>query len=343
MVRPGRVHRVARLAAPGLGMERHLSIGDDIRRLFEVFSVRHSDRVLDARDEIDHTTRTRLLLVYGKVLRENSYLDPSSFWIQCHNALQIRHGRTLLSNKSTAHGLYSREAVVDDLNYFLNECSTKEFVDFIEIGFQVESRPAEEFVGSSSVIDAVNKILRVGGTPYHLTGFVFESPAWPTTGPPRPSRIVSYPMIAKIEEDVLYRESVAPALEILTAQHYKVPDDEFRAALKHYREGEFAESLAGCGSALESVLKVICTRRKWSYKKSDTLGPLLDNVVPQLGLQAVFAEKFKLLATIRNTYSSSHGGGTTPRAPDRNVVQYMIAATAGTIVFLVSLAEGRGS
>ncbi len=150
-------------------------------------------------------------------------------------------------------------------------------------------------------------------------------------------------MIIKVEEDVAYTEAVSPALHILSAKRHSVPNREFRDALEHYRDGRFGASLTDCGSALESVLKVICEDRAWDYNDSDTLGSLLDNVVPRLELPSAFKEKFKLLATIRNTYSSSHGGGTAPRDPDRSLVQYMITSTAATIVLLVSVAEGRRS
>ena len=150
-------------------------------------------------------------------------------------------------------------------------------------------------------------------------------------------------MIIKVEEDVAYMEAVSPGLHVLSAARYSVPDREFRDALEHYRDGKFRASLTECGSALESVVKVICEDKGWDYNDSDTLGPLLDNVVPRLELPPAFKEKFKLLATIRNQYSSSHGGGATQRDPDRYLVQYMITSTAATIVFLASVAEGRGS
>lgn len=154
-------------------------------------------------------------------------------------------------------------------------------------------------------------------------------------------RIIAFPMIVKVEEDVVYREAVEPALTILSLDRYGAANGEFRNALEHYRNGKFRESLTNCASALESVLKVICSEEGWPYQQTDTLGELLDNAVPLLGLEPVFRENFKILASIRNRFSSSHGGGTSAREPDRSLAQYMVSTTAATIVLLVTTAESK--
>ena len=284
-----------------------------------------------------------MLQVYRDVIFGRSYADPNRIWAQFHNSMEYLHGRTVLSKAMEQRSLDEPDALILDLYAFLHECSTKEFLDFIELSFKAEVPPEDASGGTSAVIDAINEIFRVDNLPYHLTDYVFGEAPRTGSGPPLPTPITSYPMVIKIEEDVAYAEAVSPALHILSAERYSVPNREFRDALEHYRDGKFPASLTDCGSALESVLKVICENNGWDYNDSDTLGRLLDNVVPRLGLPSAFKEKFKLLATIRNTDSRSHGGGTTPRDPDRHLAQYMITSTAATIVFLASVAEGRRS
>lgn len=312
--------------------------------MFDVFSRRHSEAVLDEREELSQATRTRLWLLYRDVIHGQQYADYRRVWGQFHNSMQYLHARPVLSEAMAKTGFTEPDAIILDIYAFLHECSTEEFLDFIELSFKAEQPPEDAASEKKGVIDAINEILRVDNSPFHLTDFVFgEPPGSPGGGPPLPAPIVSYPMIIKIEEDVAYSEAVVPALDALSRGRYSGADREFRKALEHYRDGEFSTSLTDCGSALESVLKVICQDKGWNCSESDALGALLDNVVPQLGLPPAFKEKFKLLATIRNTHSSSHGGGRTPRDPDRHLVQYMITSTAATIVFLVSVAERRNS
>ncbi|MXZ63088.1 MAG: hypothetical protein F4Y98_05690 [Chloroflexi bacterium] len=312
--------------------------------MFDVFSRRRSEEVLDARDEVSQATRTRLLLLYRDVIDEHRYADHRRIWGQFHNSMEYVHARPVLSRAMAETGFTEPDSLILDLYAFLHECSTEEFLDFIELSFKAEHPPEDQESGTQGVIEAINEILRVDDSPFRLADFVLGEPPRSTGGgPPLPPPIISYPMIIKVEEGLVYSEAVEPALDALSTDQYSVADHEFRKALEHYRDGEFSSSLTDCGSALESVLKVICQEKGWSCDASDTLGALLDNVVPQLGLAPAFKEKFKLLATIRNTYSSSHGGGQTPRDPDRTLTQYMITSTAATIVFLVGVAEDGGS
>ena len=92
---------------------------------------------------------------------------------------------------------------------------------------------------------------------------------------------------------------------------------------------------------LESVLQVICRRHCFQFSEGATLGQLLDVVVPGLGLEQVYSEKLKLMATIRNRLSSSHGGGTEPRNPERHYAQLMLTMTAAAIVFLVQASNSK--
>ena len=53
-------------------------------------------------------------------------------------------------------------------------------------------------------------------------------------------------------------------------------DDEFRKALDDYRKGDTEDCVAKCGSAFESVLKVLCQKNGIPFDANkDTAGPLL--------------------------------------------------------------------
>lgn len=328
-----------------------MSLTERIRQAFDVFSRRHPEGLSDDRDVLEDTTRNRILLLYRDTVAQSiGSTDPSAgmLWEEVHNSLQYLHGRPVLSQRMRNWGLLTPEVIVDDLQYFLHECSTEEFLDFIELSFKGRYAP-HSFADSKPVIDAINEIFRVDQAPYYLTDLVRVSeqatgslaPGVPAVRGVTVEKIIAFPMIVKVEEEVVYREAVEPALTILSVGRYGAANSEFRNALEHYRNGKFRESLTDCASALESVLKVMCSEKGWPYQQTDTLGELLDNAVPRLGFEPVFKENFKNLASIRNRFSSSHGGGTSARQPDRSLTQYMITTTAATIVLMVTSAESK--
>ena len=321
-----------------------------LKAIYDVFSRRRAAVTLERPVKIPDSTRTGVLLIFRDVVSGvwGPQMNPNAnlYWVEVHNSLQHLHKKPTLSDKMLGRQLFSPETVTEDLEAFVYECTGTEFLDFVELSFKVDNPPE---LGSSAtqVIDEINQLFRHEDLPYHLTDCVrVEKQEFGTPFPggyPRNytvTEIQSYPMILKSEEEVAYTDAIAPALKILEVPHFQGANEEFREGLEHYRKGRYKEAIASCGSALESVLKVICDRKGWRYRQEDALGDLLDNVVPQLGLEGAFKEKFKLIATIRNRFSSSHGGGQAPRKPERHFAQYVVVATAAIVVLLVTIAEG---
>src|SRR5207247_6277666 len=63
---------------------------------------------------------------------------------------------------------------------------------------------------------------------------------------------------------------------------------------------DIGDCLTKCGSAFESVLKVICTRKGWNYKQTDTAKTLLDIILPHTNLDSYFGQVLIIVATLRN-------------------------------------------
>ena len=328
-----------------------MSLKDHIVAIHDVFSKRTTRNVEQVIKPLTGVDKTRILLLYRDIIdgkwERISIPGAEMLWAEVHNLLEHRLGRSILSRSMQAIGRLRPQMVVEDLDRFLSECTSDEFLDFIELSFKVQHPPRSRN-GSSAVIDAVNEVFRQGSLPYRLTDYLtveeeLEGVSQLNSGTYGRSvtKIVAYPMIIVVEEEVSYKEAVKPALAILDRHEFAVANTEFRDGLEHYRRDRHQDCLTSCGSALESVLKVICDRKGWNYNNRAALGELLELVIAQLGLEAVYAEKFKLLATIRNRSSSSHGGGGSPRVVDRHLAQYMVTDTAATIVFLVTEADGK--
>lgn len=189
----------------------------------------------------------------------------------------------------------------------------------------------------NQVVDALNELFRVENAPYQLTPCVkveeLDRNARFGHGA-NVIRTVAYPKVVRAEDEVTHREAIDPALSVLSAPHFEVPNLEFRDALDEYRKGHYGDCLTKCGSAFESVLKVLCQRNGCPFNERDTAAPLLKLVVSNSTLDPFFEQPLILIATLRNRLSSSHGGGTSVRSVQRHVAQYAITSTAAAIVLL---------
>ena len=142
--------------------------------------------------------------------------------------------------------------------------------------------------------------------------------------------------IYEAEDEATRKLVLEPALAVLAEPRFEVAGEEFRSAMNDYRNGDYADCLANCGSSFESVLKVICKSNGWSFNKTATAGRLIKTVVEKSSLDSFFREPLSLIATMRNHLSNAHGGGDKPRAPRRSIARYAVASTAAAIVLLVS-------
>ena len=144
----------------------------------------------------------------------------------------------------------------------------------------------------------------------------------------------AYPKVIMKESEVLHANAIAPALTLLQRPHFRGANSEYLAALEDYRKGDIADCLTKCGSAFESVLKVICHRKNWAYKETDTAVALIKIVLPQTNLDSYFESLLIIVGTLRNKLSSAHGAGMTVKQPAPHLAQYAINATASAILLI---------
>ncbi len=217
-------------------------------------------------------------------------------------------------------------------------CPAEQFLDFLEDIFTAEIFWRFGVSGhSNQLVDELNGLLNVDTLPYYLTPHITET-IW--EGNSRSIRTVAYPKVIMRENDVLHDSAIKPALKLLENPRFMSANGEFLAALEDYRKGDFQDCLTKCGSAFESVLKVICDRKGWPYKQTDTAKALVNTILPRIGLESYFEHSLLIVATLRNKLSSAHGAGITVRQPNRHLTQYALNAT-GSAILLVAQESGE--
>jgi hypothetical protein len=158
--------------------------------------------------------------------------------------------------------------------------------------------------------------------------------------------------IVRLDSEFLHTESTEPAFRLLYQYGFEGALEEFQLAHKHFRCGpqHYDDCLTNSLKSLESTLKTICDRRKWSYKAGDTASKLLDLVFSNGLIPDYLRSHFGALRatlesgvpTIRNR-EGGHGSGEKPNEVPEYLAAYQLHLTASAIVFLIRANEDAGN
>lgn len=292
-------------------------------KLFKVFSRREQSAEGAETKPLTPEFRNRVIMALQDEF-QSSFGDLLS---QIHRKVAYLHGKAQLTEPPS--GISPEE----DLLSFLFTCKDEHFLDVIEILF------GSHFQGvtwpDNSLIPCINEFFRIDDLPFHLTGFVVEEyqssfHGSPTTG----IRITDYPTVIRRDSELLHQKALEPALRILSGSEFKQANSEFLRALTDHRKGEFNDCLTRCGSAFESVMKVLCKKKSISFKETDTASTLLKTLLGKSTLETYWEQPLILIATLRNRLSSSHGAGTKPKNTPEHVATYVVNATASAVLLL---------
>jgi hypothetical protein len=140
-----------------------------------------------------------------------------------------------------------------------------------------------------------------------------------------------------INSTFTYEEVIRPALAVLARKDFSTANDEFMAAWADFKKSDFDGSVLECGKAFESVMKIICDKKKWAVDPKATAKPLLETIIHNTGMETFFEQPLILIATLRNKLSA-HGAGTAPTNVPEHIARYALNATASAVVLLVEAA-----
>ena len=149
--------------------------------------------------------------------------------------------------------------------------------------------------------------------------------------------------IIRVDSEVIHSEVVNPVLGLLSNPIYAGANDEFRMALKYYRQGEPKACITNCHNAFESCLKTICRKREWHYDDKRATAKELINIVLKENLIPDFMEShfsgFRSalasgVSTLRNR-TAGHGQGSEIVPVPDYMAAYALHLTASNILLLV--------
>lgn len=156
--------------------------------------------------------------------------------------------------------------------------------------------------------------------------------------------------IIRVDSGFIHAEVVVPALSLLSSQHFKGAEQEFRNAHEHYRKQEYKDAIVDALNAFESTMKTICDKRGWVYSKTasakELINVVLENeLVPkylQTHLSSLRAVLESGVPTVRNK-TSGHGQGSQPVNVPEYLAAYVLHLTASNVVLLVEAYQSLAS
>ena len=191
----------------------------------------------------------------------------SPFWELAHRTVAAEMGRfALLSTDLSPYANCN--------NFLISSDQVDDVLSLIEIVFKfAEDSPhrAPPTILDEAVAELNQRFLE------HRIGYQFQAG-----------------QIIGMESLYQHSEIVEPAITLMYDANFSGPLQEFMDAHKHYREGNFKDSITDAANAFESTLKAICDIREWPYDTrrataSTLIGVLFDNGLVPGELQSHFS------------------------------------------------------
>lgn len=312
------------------------------RAILDVFSKRDEEADVFLY-KVPTTLRNKILLFCHDVFSNNQgtlvgHDYTTEFWNEIHQALQYRHGKVQLAENS-----YHSSKAQDAISFLLN-CIDEEFLDFVEYIFRVKCL-FHVSIEENELVRQINELFTSESVGYELTEMVKETVVEPAEQYPffgqevEKIKVVAHPKVIRKDNQVTHALIQKPTLTLLADQKFQAANEEYLEALEDYKKGDYGICLVKCGSAFESVMKIICDDKRWPYKQTDTARTLIRTIIANTNLDSYFEQPLIIIATLRNRLSKAHGAGTQSKTVSQHLARYGLNAVASAIILLVDEAK----
>jgi hypothetical protein len=253
-----------------------------------------------------------------------------TFWEEIHRMMLYRHGRIRLT-ETTSDNL-AREVIS-----FLLSCRNEQFFDFIEDIFRVECL-FHVTHNENDLVAKINQLFSSDNMAYELTEMIKEKQLGETgfRGMGEIIVTIAWPQVIKKDDQVIHNTAIKPVLQFLSDPAFKTANIEYLEALEDFRKEDWGDCLTKCCSAYESVMKIICEKKKWKYAQDDTASSLIKTILKDANLETHYEQPLIYIATLRNKYSKSHGAGIQPKKVTTDIARLGLNLTASAILFLAN-------
>jgi len=239
-----------------------------------------------AYDTIPQPLRVQIIHIWRDTLGdESNYFDPYLKTEQAYKviveALCKEYGVFTLPSRTENYG--QRRVYLQELaDFLLHQDDPDKCLDAIELSFRVIDNLTRDwhYLHSADASERADDAIAELNARFreHGVGYQYASGE-----------------IIRVDSELLHEEAVKPALALLRAPEYAGAQAEFLTAHEHYRHGRSKEALTESLKALESVMKAICAKRKWSHDPNATAKPLIQVLLNQELIPSFWSQHFSAL------------------------------------------------
>lgn len=272
--------------------------------------------------EIPERVRNRLLLTLKTCADQSGHCSMDSILEESEELLHRAYGELRTRPHWVNQG--PRQRIIDHLF----ECDDEEIMDFFQVCFQCRG-----YAGGQRTVNELNKVLEEENIGYEISDFQQEKLSGGSF------RTIP-PTILKKDEKTLHHEVVHPCLHVLSDDRFRNARQELLKAFDEYRNVDYPDSITDAGSAFETVLKTICTHKKWRYSPTDTCSALLEVCRAKGLFHPFYRTVLEGTATIRNKIGDAHGKGPKPEfTATKELAEHMLYTVCNNINLLITLAR----
>ena len=153
--------------------------------------------------------------------------------------------------------------------------------------------------------------------------------------------------IIRVDDQFIHSEVVKPALHFIRSEGFHGANQEFLDAHRKYRLGDYKGCLVEGAKALESVLKIVLSKRGQDISNTDTAKKLFEkfkalNLLPEYlpgQLNALYDLLQNSSTKPRNKEPAAHGQGAEVREVPEYLAAYGLHQTASAILLIVKAHE----
>lgn len=301
-----------------------------------LFSRRNNAEQVIYSYRIPEMVRRRLFHTLRQTLdtSDNQHLSLDHVFEEMSEKILQRYGGFKSSGFEAARR--SDDPVVEHFFY----CTDEELMDFLQMLF--ETRWCG---GGQATVEALNRVLEEENIGFELTPYSETITDGGTLfGLFRPGLKTIQPTLPKVlrkDEKRMHAALIKPCLEVLADSRFATANAELMNAFEECRQQKYGDAITDAGAALESVLKTICTEKRWPYDKhKDTCSKLLDICREQGLFHPFYKPILEGTATIRNKLGDAHGKGPTPEYhATKELAEHMLYTVCNNISMLLALAK----
>lgn len=295
--------------------------------VFDLFSKRNQPPPELQRDHLPVKVRNQFMIAWKAMPTDPRY---ENIFDLVNQVLCREHGIMRLASVANTFLEFSGEQALKEEFFYFFQCAdnTPLLIDSVELFFRIALANAR-YAGTPGTIAAevreIGKLIDEFNCRFRENGVGYEI-----------STESGY--ITAVTSQVLHREVVSPALQLLTHPDFATANEEYQTAHGNFRNRNYVDCLTYCGKAFESTLKIICDKKGWQYNQTDAASPLLRSYMQNSGLPTYFETLLMIIATLRNKMGA-HGQGTQPVQVPEHFAKYALHATGAAILLLVDHAR----